>query len=90
MNLLYGFYIYLIIINLYGVIIMYSDKRKAKRGDWRIPEAKLFKTALIFGSVGIMLGMRLFRHKTKHFKFVYGIPIILFIQIYLIYRLRVF
>lgn len=83
------FIIYLIIINLYGLCIMYIDKRKAKKGKWRIPEAKLFTIASLFGSLGIMLGMEIFRHKTKHFKFVYGIPVIFFIQLYLIYKFNI-
>lgn len=76
---------YLIIINLYALIIMYIDKGKAKKGTWRIPEAKLFKTAFLFGSLGILLGMYLFRHKTKHMKFVFFIPAILVIQVYALY-----
>lgn len=78
---------YTIIINLYGVYIMYSDKNKAQNGRWRVPEAKLFTVALVFGSPGIFIGMKAFRHKTKHNKFVFGIPIILFLQLCLVYKL---
>ncbi len=60
---------------------MYSDKSKSKKGNWRVPEKNLFFTAIILGSLGILLGMYLFRHKTKHNKFVIGIPTILVIQI---------
>lgn len=66
---------------------MYIDKYKARKGAWRIPEARLFKTAILFGSLGILAGMYLFRHKTKHNKFVFFIPAILVIQIFLLYYL---
>lgn len=80
------FFTYYIIVNLCGVAIMYIDKRKAQRRKWRIPEAKLFTIAALFGSFGVMIGMKIFRHKTKHLKFIYGIPAIFFIQLYLIYK----
>lgn len=79
--------LYLVIINVFGIYIMHLDKRKAKKGYWRIPEATLFIIAFIFGSAGILLGMKFFRHKTRHFKFVFGIPAILMVQIYLLYKL---
>lgn len=82
--------VYLVIINVFGIYIMHLDKRKAKKGYWRIPEATLFITAFIFGSAGVLLGMRLFHHKTRHFKFVVGIPSILIIQLYLLYKLFYF
>jgi uncharacterized membrane protein YsdA (DUF1294 family) len=65
---------------------MYIDKKRARGQKWRISEFKLFLIAFLFGSPGILIGMRNFRHKTKHFKFVYGVPIILIIQLYIIYR----
>lgn len=80
-------FIYLILINLFAIFVMYSDKRKARKAYWRIPEQRLFIIALLFGSLGILVGMKLFRHKTRHFKFVYGIPIILIVQIFIIYKL---
>lgn len=80
-------FFYLLAINAFAIFVMYSDKKKARRGYWRIPEEKLFLIALAFGSPGILAGMKLFRHKTRHFKFVYGIPAILIIQIYILYRL---
>jgi uncharacterized membrane protein YsdA (DUF1294 family) len=79
--------IYLAIVNLYALTIMYIDKNKARKGSWRIPESKLFKTALLFGSLGILIGMKLFRHKTKHNKFVFFIPSILIIQLCTLYWL---
>lgn len=73
--------IYLITINMIGFYMMKTDKKKAIQGAWRIPEANLFFVAYIGGSLGSLLGMYRFRHKTKHRKFVYGMPIILIIQI---------
>lgn len=74
---------YIIVINLIGFFIMGIDKRKARRGGWRISEKRLFVIALMFGSVGILIGMYVFRHKTKHLSFTIGIPTILVIQMLL-------
>ncbi len=60
---------------------MYIDKEKAKRNKWRIKESTLLAIAAFGGSVGAYLGMKIFRHKTKHTKFKYGIPIIMLIQL---------
>lgn len=79
--------VYLTAINIFGIYIMYLDKRKAKKGYWRVPEATLFMVAAIFGSLGILIGMKLFHHKTRHVKFVIGIPTILIVQVYLIYKI---
>nr|WP_307485166.1 DUF1294 domain-containing protein [Eubacterium multiforme] len=81
----YLFKIYFIIINLIGFFSMFIDKEKAKRHKWRIPENTLIFISLIGGSIGSLIGMYLFRHKTKHFKFKIGIPFILFLQFILIY-----
>ena len=75
--------IYLIIINLIGYAMMGMDKKRAIRGAWRISEASLFLTALMGGALGCTLGMNYFRHKTKHWYFRFGMPLILFIQIVL-------
>ena len=75
--------IYLIGINLTGFIIMGVDKKRAIRGAWRISEASLFFTALLGGSLGCILGMQHFRHKTKHWYFKYGMPAILVVQVLL-------
>ena len=72
---------YLIIINLIGFVIMGVDKLKAKKRAWRIPESTLFVVALIGGSLGTTVGMHVFRHKTRHWYFLYGMPAILVIQI---------
>lgn len=75
---------YLIAINLIGFALMGIDKYKAKKRAFRIPEATLFTVAVIGGSIGSILGMYAFRHKTRHRSFVYGMPLILIIQIILI------
>lgn len=72
---------YLLAINIVGFFSMYLDKRKARKRMWRIPEATLFLIALIGGSIGSIAGMYLFRHKTRHWYFVYGMPVILLLQI---------
>ena len=86
MNYLIG---YFLTINLIAIIVMGFDKNKAKRHEWRISEKTLFLLALCMGSIGIWSGMYLFKHKTKHYKFVFGIPAIILLQIigtYLIFK----
>ena len=73
--------LYLLLINALGLILMRIDKKKAQLGRWRIRESTLITVAVLGGSVGTMLGMNLFRHKTKHLKFTMGIPAILAVQI---------
>lgn len=75
---------YVVLINLTGFCLMGIDKRKAVKGAFRIPEATLFLVALIGGSIGSIAGMYTFRHKTRHFTFVYGMPAILILQVILI------
>lgn len=72
--------IYLLIVNVIGFFIMGIDKLKAKKQAWRVPEKTLFLFALIGGSIGTNLGMYAFRHKTKHWYFVIGMPLILIVQ----------
>jgi uncharacterized membrane protein YsdA (DUF1294 family) len=79
---------YFILINVIGIIIMGYDKRRAIKRKWRVPESNLFFIALIFGSIGSILGMYLFHHKTKHLKFTLGMPLILLIQILILYKFR--
>ena len=74
---------YFVVINLVGFIIMGVDKKRAIRGAWRISEASLFLTAILGGSLGCILGMQHFRHKTKHWYFKYGMPAILVVQVLL-------
>lgn len=75
---------YLAMINLYGFMIMGMDKKKAKSGAWRISEGHLLGTALIGGSLGVFMGMRTFRHKTKHRRFQVSVPLMLCLHISLI------
>jgi uncharacterized membrane protein YsdA (DUF1294 family) len=76
---------YLIVINVVTFIVYGVDKLKAKQGSWRISEATLLILAVIGGSIGALLGMKIWHHKTMHKKFKYGLPLILLVQIALIY-----
>lgn len=73
--------VWLIAINLVTFAVYGADKRRARRGVWRVPEKTLFLLPLLGGSVGALLGMRVFRHKTKHWYFVWGVPAILLAQL---------
>ena len=73
--------VWLIAINLVTFAVYGADKRRARRGAWRVPEKTLFLLPLLGGSVGALLGMRVFRHKTKHWNFVWGVPAILLAQL---------
>ncbi len=84
MNVILVLVLYFVIVNIVGFAEMGIDKGRARRGAYRIPEANLFLTAAIGGSIGSILGMYTFRHKTKHLSFVIGMPTILLIQIGLI------
>ena len=76
---------YLVLVNALALVLMLADKLKAKKGAWRIPEATLMGIAALGGSVGAIAGMYLFRHKTRHTKFTLGLPLILALQLVLIY-----
>jgi len=73
--------VWLIAINLVTFAVYGADKRRARRGAWRVPEKTLFLLPLLGGSGGALLGMRVFRHKTKHWYFVWGVPAILLAQL---------
>ena len=72
--------LYLVAVNLAAFVLMGADKRRAKRGAWRISERALFLPALLGGALGGTLGMRAFRHKTKHWYFRWGLPLLLILQ----------
>ena len=75
---------------LYGKLaerIFGIDKKRAKKGQWRIPEKTLFLSAILGGSIGAILGMYIFHHKTKHWYFQVGIPAIMIVQIAAVYWL---
>lgn len=73
--------VYLALINLLTFAVYGIDKRKAQKNAWRIKESTLLLLAAVGGSVGALLGMQIFRHKTKHPKFTVGVPLILLVQI---------
>lgn len=72
---------YFLIINIITLLTMYIDKSKAKKGKWRIKESTLFILVLLGGGIGGILGMQLFKHKTKKLKFVIGFPLVLIFEI---------
>lgn len=77
-------FIYLALVNAAAFLLMLIDKIKAKKKMWRTPERVLLGFSAIGGSLGGLLGMRLFRHKTKHPQFAIGIPVMLAIHIVLL------
>jgi uncharacterized membrane protein YsdA (DUF1294 family) len=82
------FLIYFLIVNIICLILFGLDKRRARTGAWRIRERDLFLWAIFGGSLGGWLGMYLFRHKTQHLKFKLGFPLIILLQIGLLYYLN--
>lgn len=76
---------YLIIINLVGFLIMFIDKRRAIKNQWRVSEKALISISVIGGSLGMLLGMNIFHHKTKHMKFTLGVPTIIIVQVIILY-----
>lgn len=76
--------IYLIAINLLTFFVMWLDKRKAKKGRWRIPENTLLLFVLLGGGIGGIAGMYVFHHKTQKAKFVIGFPVILICEILIV------
>ena len=76
--------VYLVIMNLLGFAMMGIDKKRAVRGAWRISEASLFLVAFLGGALGCTMGMRHFRHKTRHWYFKYGMPAVFAVQVFLV------
>lgn len=76
--------LYILTINIIGFLAMFIDKNKAKKGSWRIPEKTLITIALMGGSIGGIIGMYTFRHKTQKTRFSIGFPAILILQMVLI------
>jgi uncharacterized membrane protein YsdA (DUF1294 family) len=72
--------LYLILINTLGFALMGIDKHRARKKKWRIPERSLFICAFLGGALGAAIGMRSFHHKTKHWYFKYGLPLIFLMQ----------
>lgn len=79
---------FLLTVNIVSFFLYGIDKYKAKKGRWRISEATLLMLAVIGGSIGAWVGMRLWHHKTMHKKFKYGIPIIIILQVSLVVYLH--
>lgn len=79
---------YLIIINVITLIIFGIDKLKAIKEKSRVRNTTLFGLAILGGSIGALIGMYIFHHKTKTWYYIYGIPLILIIQIYTIYKIK--
>ena len=83
------FGIYFLIINIIGFVMMYSDKQKAKKDQYRTREKSFFVVSLLLGAIGTYIGMYKFRHKTKILRFTIGFPTILISEICLIVYLIV-
>jgi len=81
------FLLYLLIVNIVCLVLFGLDKRRAQTGAWRIPERDLFLWAIAGGSLGGWLGMYLFRHKTQHLKFKWGFPLIILLQMGILFYL---
>lgn len=79
--------LWLMLMSLALFAVMGADKRRAKAGSWRVPEKTLFLLALLGGAIGGVLGMRVFRHKTKHWYFDWGFPILALLQLALCFWL---
>lgn len=82
--------IYVCLINLIAFILMGLDKWRAKRGKWRIPEKNLWFSAIMGGALGSLVGMQLFRHKTKHKVFTIGMPLVIILHITIIIGIYVY
>ncbi|MFJ7744326.1 DUF1294 domain-containing protein [Peribacillus sp. NPDC097295] len=76
---------YFIMVNIIGFVLMGIDKKKARKGEYRISEKTLWTWAILGGGTGAFMGMRHFRHKTKHFTFKWGLPALMVIQIVLLF-----
>ena len=76
---------FLLVINIVAFFAFGTDKWKAKKGKWRIPESTLMLLALVGGSIGAWCGMRVWHHKTMHAKFRYGLPAIFIAQVIVLF-----
>jgi len=73
--------LYLLVVNFVGFSLMVVDKWKAKMGKWRIAEKTIWLVSIVGGAVGTAIGMYLFRHKTKHRLFRYGLPLLSLLEL---------
>lgn len=83
------FIILLLLINIISFIVMYYDKHRAIKHKSRVSENRLLLHAVCFGSIGIWAGMYLLHHKTRHMKFVLGVPLILIAQVFIMYKILI-
>ncbi len=83
-------YYYLLAVNILAFVLFGIDKQKARRNLWRIPEKTLLLSTLIGGSAGAILGMQFFHHKTRKPKFAIGVPVILVVEIALVWFIQVY
>ncbi|MDN4493638.1 DUF1294 domain-containing protein [Ureibacillus aquaedulcis] len=81
-----AFLAYVVVMSIVLCIFMYVDKSRARNHEWRISEKSLFTLAILGGACGGVLGMYLFRHKTKHSSFAFGFPLIAAIQVFIVVR----
>ena len=77
--------IYLLLLNIGNFMLFGWDKQRARRGEWRSRESSFFLLALLGGALGGWLGMRVFHHKTRHLKFRWGFPLIILLQLCLVF-----
>ena len=82
--------IYFVTINVATFLVYGVDKWKAKRSKWRITEAALLLLAVLGGSIGALLGMKVWHHKTMHKKFKYGIPLIIIVQVAVVLLIKLY
>lgn len=75
----------LVVINVLGFLLIVYDKHQAKSGKWRVPEIRFFTLGLLGGPIGILIGMKLVRHKTKHSSFTIGMPLLIALNILVYY-----
>jgi len=80
--------IYFLAINLIGFLLMWTDKRKARKNQWRLKENKLWTIAVLGGALGMTVAMFLFRHKTKHLSFFIGLPLLTILHGIIVYYIR--
>ena len=73
--------LYLALVNLWAFCVMGIDKRRAKKDAWRLSEKALFLPAVLFGALGGTVGMKVFHHKTRHWYFRFGFPVLLIVQL---------
>ncbi|MBQ4340266.1 MAG: DUF1294 domain-containing protein [Firmicutes bacterium] len=76
-----------LLLNLIGFILCFKDKRAAIKERWRVPEKTFFLLGLFWGAAGIYIAMLLFRHKTKHWYFKYGMPVLVIVNIVTLYKI---